>query len=429
MIVIKDGPYFNKIYADRAFDKWGLSVAGIKFTDPDKDIRIVEEWTDIDIPDGAMRIDANDPYEVDFHEYYKLIENTLWIFNNEGMKIKENVFMTGAGVNWMFQKGEINIFDISKMQCRFIESLLAEWDGKDYGTFVYNFLRKNKVMHFHINLNEQQHSNKDLIHNKSKFVAKINENFEFLKKKYNPDWHWNPKNVKVKNGNLIEQLSKVYLGKTLLTNIFDFKYYFAKLYVKDAYSMLAPSTRSFIKQNTHLNIKDNKNPACEKLHLDVPVKDVYDEIQNIRNYLHVHRSDSGIGWESFCIHGQAWNRTKEKDYYPDFWGYKWTPEAQKHMPKTIAWLKSLGYKEFHRVRVMCLLPKGFINLHKDQNHSELGAVNVAINNPSKCKFYLQNHGVLDFKPGDAYKLDLVNYHTVVNNSNIPRYHIIIHGNK
>ena len=157
MIVIKDGPYFNKIYADRAFDKWGLSVAGIKFTDPDKDIRIVEEWTDIDIPDGAMRIDANDPYEVDFNEYYKLIENTLWIFNNEGMKIKENVFMTGAGVNWMFQKGEINIFDISKMQCRFIESLLAEWDGKDYGTFVYNFLRKNKVMHFHINLNEQQH--------------------------------------------------------------------------------------------------------------------------------------------------------------------------------------------------------------------------------------------------------------------------------
>ena len=103
--------------------------------------------------------------------------------------------------------------------------------------------------------------------------------------------------------------------------------------------------------------------------------------------------------------------------------------VQKHMPKTIAWLKSLGYKEFHRVRVMCLLPKGFINLHKDQNHSELGAVNVAINNPSKCKFYLQNHGVLDFKPGYAYKLDLVNYHTVVNNSNIPRYHIIIHGNK
>ena len=36
---------------------------------------------------------------------------------------------------------------------------------------------------------------------------------------------------------------------------------------------------------------------------------------------------------------------------------------------------------------------------------------------------------LDFKPGTAYELDLVNYHTVVNNSNLPRYDNIIHGDK
>ena len=50
----------------------------------------------------------------------------------------------------------------------------------------------------------------------------------FLKQKYNPVWTWNPNNVKVTNGNLIEELSRVYLGKALLTNIFNFKYYFAK---------------------------------------------------------------------------------------------------------------------------------------------------------------------------------------------------------
>ena len=428
MIVIKDGPNFNKIYADKAFDKWGLPVAGLKFTDPDKDIRVVEEWTDMDIPEDAIKIDASDPYDVNFDEYYKLIENTLWIFNNEGMKLKENVYMTGAGVHWMFQKGEINIFDISKMQVKFIESLLNDWKGNDYGSFVYNFLVRNKVMHFHLNLNEEQKSHKDLIHNKSQFIKKINDNFEFLKQKYDPEWTWNPNNVKVTNGNLIEELSRVYLGKALLTNIFNFKYYFAKLYVKDAYSMLAPSTRSFINQNVHLK-KTSDNKACEKVELNVPVKDVHNEIHNMRNYLHTHRSDSGIGWESFCIHGQAWNRTKEDSYYPDFWGYNWTPEAKKHMPKTITWLKSLGYKNFQRVRVMCLLPKSFINLHKDKNHSDLGAVNVAINNPKACKFYLQNHGVLEFNPGTAYELNLVNYHTVVNNSNVPRYHIIIHGKK
>ena len=93
MIVIKDGPNFNKIYADKAFDKWGLPVAGLKFTDPDKDIRVVEEWTDMDIPEDAIKIDASDPYDVNFDEYYKLIENTLWIFNNEGMKLKGNVYI------------------------------------------------------------------------------------------------------------------------------------------------------------------------------------------------------------------------------------------------------------------------------------------------------------------------------------------------
>ena len=36
MIVIKSGPEFSKIYADKAFDKWGAPT--------DKDIRIVEEW-------------------------------------------------------------------------------------------------------------------------------------------------------------------------------------------------------------------------------------------------------------------------------------------------------------------------------------------------------------------------------------------------
>ena len=149
----------------------------------------------------------------------------------------------------------------------------------------------------------------------------------------------------------------------------------------------------------------------------------------MKKYFCIHRDDSGIGWESFCIHGQAYNRTKEKSYYPDFLGYKWTQEAVANMPGTIAWLKSLGYKSFNRVRVMCLQPKGFINLHKDQNHNALNAVNVAINNPKDCVFYLQNYGILDFQAGVSYKLNLSNYHAVVNNSNVPRYHIIIHGDK
>jgi hypothetical protein len=420
MIVIKSGPEFNKIYADKAFDRWGAPTG--------KDVRIVDEWTDINIPDNAERYDANIPYDVNFDEYCHMIEHTLWIFNNEIIKLKTDVHMTGGGVHWMFQKGNVNIFDISKTQVAFINSLLQIWDGENYGQFVYNFITKNKIMHFHVNLNEEQDSNKDLILNKDKFIAEINKNFEMLKNKYDPKWQWNPQNTKVNNADLIPQLSTVYLGKALVSNIFNFKYYFVKCYVDDAYNLLSPSTKSFIQQNAHLNINTN-NPACKKVELDVPVSDIYEEIQKIKKYLTMHRSDSGIGWRAFCIHGQSYNRTKEDSHYPNFLVHKWTPEALEHMPITVQWLKSLGYKSFQRVRVMCLLPKSFINLHKDQNHSELGAVNVAINNPKDCKFYLQNHGVLEFNPGTAYKLDLVNYHAVINNSNVPRYHIIIHGDK
>ena len=421
MIVIKDGKHFSKIYATMAFSQWG---------DPTKeDVRVVENWSDIDIPKDAKKIDADKEIYTNFEEYYEMIENTLWIFNNEKLKIKEDVYMTGAGVNWMFQKGQVNVYDISKVQVKFIKSLLADWDGNDYGQSVYNFIKDNNLMHFHVNLNEKVDPNKILFIHKEKFITAINNNFEMLKQKYAPDWTWNPSNVNVYNANLIDVLPNVYLGKTNLSNIFNFKYYFAKLYTDDVYKLLAPSTKAFIQKHSGQNVQNKKNPACIKVNTNVPVKDVYNEIQNIKKYLVTHRSDSGIGWRSFCIHGQKYSRTKEDSYYKDFLGHKWTPEAIEHMPLTIKWLKSLGYKNFQRVRVMCLDPKSFINLHRDQTESKLGPVNVAINNPKDCKFYLQNHGVLEFDPGTAYQLDLVNYHTVVNNSNVPRYHIIIHGDK
>lgn len=421
MIVIKDGKNFAKIYADKAFDKWGRPVS--------EDIRIVENWSDLAIPITAEKIDANLPYSVNFDDYIAMITNTLWIFNNDTLKIKDgDIFMTGAGINWMFQKGKTNIFDISKVQVKFIQNCIKNWNGTNYGKFVYDFIIKNKIIHYHCNLSELQNSDKSLIANKHEFIQHINDNFEMLKNKYDKNWKWDPTKIEVQVGNLMEEISKHHLGKFLLTNIFDFKYYYAKLYTKDAHSLLTPSTKTFISK-IHKGGIEKKQNVCEKIDLNVPAKEIFEEIHSMKKYFCIHRDDSGIGWESFCIHGQAYNRTKEKSYYPDFLGYKWTQEAVANMPCTIAWLKSLGYKSFNRVRVMCLQPKGFINLHKDQNHNALNAVNVAINNPKDCVFYLQNYGILDFQAGVSYKLNLSNYHAVVNNSNVPRYHIIIHGDK
>ena len=120
---------------------------------------------------------------------------------------------------------------------------------------------------------------------------------------------------------------------------------------------------------------------------------------------------------------------REDDYYDDSRPHVWTKEALEFMPDTINFLKSLNLKNFKRIRVMCLKPKGFINLHKDQIESSLGPINIAIKHPDECKFYLEHHGELVFTPGIAYRLNLVNYHTVINYSNTTRYHIIIHSTK
>ena len=96
--------------------------------------------------------------------------------------------MTGGGIAWMFQDGDVEIYDISKVQINFIKDLIQNWNGENYGDFVYNFILRNKIIHFHVNLNETQEINKALINNKDNFIESINHNFDMLKNKYKKNW-------------------------------------------------------------------------------------------------------------------------------------------------------------------------------------------------------------------------------------------------
>jgi len=423
MIVIKDGKNFAHTYASLAFDKWGTPIQ--------EDIHIIENDEDLkkyNFPKETKIIDSNNTVEENFDDYCNMIENTLWIFNNDPIKIRESeVYTTGGGINWMFHNSDVFVYDISKVQCNFIKSLLLNWDGTNYGQFVFDFILKNKIRHFHVNLKESQDSNNELIKNKEEFIKQINNNFQMLVDKYKKEWVWNPTKITVKNENLLDMLKNKNINKFLLSNILNFKYYYVKNYIQNCNNILAPSTKVFLKSFVNKIQNQYSDPPCEKIELNVPVADIYHEIIAIRKYLVTHRADSGMNWKSFCIHGQSYKRTKEKSAYKDFLGYRWTNEAVENMPKTIAWLKSLDIKNFARVRVMCLEPWGFINLHRDQTVSKLGPINVAITNPKNCEFWLENYGKLEFEPGVSFRLNLVNYHCVINNSNIPRYHIIIHS--
>jgi hypothetical protein len=161
----------------------------------------------------------------------------------------------------------------------------------------------------------------------------------------------------------------------------------------------------------------------------VPVAAIAKEIQAIRHLLVDHRDDYGEheGWRSFCVHGRAYDATREDSYYTDTRIKTWTMEAEIFMPETVQYFQSWPIDRFHRIRVMELAPGGIISLHQDESKpSALGPINIAITQPTGCDFCMEHYGVVPFKVGTSMLLNVSNLHTVINNSEEYRYHIIVH---
>ena len=167
------------------------------------------------------------------------------------------------------------------------------------------------------------------------------------------------------------------------------------------------------------------------LTLLVPHEIILTEIKNIESLLLVHREEYNEhqGWKSFCIHGKAYDATREDEYYNDDRSYQWTPEAEKLMPKTVEYFKTQWPgDQYHRIRVMLLEPGGYISIHSDNGSPGLNPINIAITQPTDCDFVIEEKGSVPFAPGRAIWLDVNQRHTVFNHSNEPRWHIIVHQN-
>jgi len=163
-----------------------------------------------------------------------------------------------------------------------------------------------------------------------------------------------------------------------------------------------------------------------ELAIKIPVDIILKEIEQIETYFVDHRTDynNNQGWKSFCIHGKSFDTTQEVN---DDRPYIWTSEAEQYMPNTVTFFKTLWPGvTYRRLRVMKLEPGASIEVHKDRGIKGLAEINIAITQPNGCNFYMENHGIVPFKIGQAYMLDISNRHCVINNSNEIRYHIIVH---
>jgi len=170
--------------------------------------------------------------------------------------------------------------------------------------------------------------------------------------------------------------------------------------------------------------------------IDLNENRVRDELERIDRYFVPHRDKDGAGgyghqgWSGLTLHGIGSDKTQNYDQY----GYKTQEEANYHWtsickqcPYIVDTIKSLPFSKFDRVRIMKLLPGGYIMPHNDGDGRIFGPLNIPLTQSEGCTFVFEDKGIVPFKVGNGFMLDLGNNHCVVNNSEHVRYHVIVHG--
>ena len=166
-----------------------------------------------------------------------------------------------------------------------------------------------------------------------------------------------------------------------------------------------------------------------------PYGEMHKEALALADLFIPHRSQGSPGWRSICLHGEAWDKT---DYYTaylentgktaDEIAYSWTEIAERCPVTTQYFREEFPNHNYQRLRYMWLDPQGYIEPHQDRTQHYLSPINVALNNPEGCVFKMQDKGHVPFTDGgSACLVDIGNIHSVWNNSDTPRVHMISHG--
>jgi hypothetical protein len=170
-----------------------------------------------------------------------------------------------------------------------------------------------------------------------------------------------------------------------------------------------------------------------KLDIQLPYKEMCSEAFALLDKFSSHRGGeySHAGWESLTIHGLGWDKHENYDTY----GYKKGKDASSDMywteiadlcPITTKWLKEVfPCGKYGRVRFMLLRAGGKIALHSDSSIKLIENINVALNNPPGCKWIWGDGEEIIMEAGGVYAMNLHYYHSVVNESNEDRMHMII----
>lgn len=173
------------------------------------------------------------------------------------------------------------------------------------------------------------------------------------------------------------------------------------------------------------------------LELDTSFTPYYEpkELKAVEPYYVEHREgEDHAGWESCCIHGLGSDMTGicyDYGYDNEIEApYHWT-EVSRKAPRAAQFWQEFPAERFARVRFMKLKPGGHIGTHNDRPVQYpknlldfLLPINVAITHPENCTMNIEGHGEVPWQPGKVFLVNILQNHSVQNNSTEDRIHMI-----
>lgn len=166
------------------------------------------------------------------------------------------------------------------------------------------------------------------------------------------------------------------------------------------------------------------------------------EAQQATSYFVAHREDNNTGWNSCCIHGIDTDKTGAWTNYGYIdetkVPYTWTELSYKSPVIKNFWQNIFPTDNYRRIRFMELTSNSAITPHSDMPGKLPGEqgmdmldfgipINIAVVHPEDCYMVLEGYGIVPFKEGKAFIVNIRNYHSVINFSDKSRVHVIGHS--
>lgn len=177
-----------------------------------------------------------------------------------------------------------------------------------------------------------------------------------------------------------------------------------------------------------------------ELDLNIDAANCLKEYYAVQHMFVAHRDDkygegTHRGWSACTLHGISYDKTNVwQEYgYTSEPKYTWTTAGEK-CPTVKSFFDTLPTERLARVRFMKLDAGGWVSPHNDKGpgidwdniFDHPLPINIAIHHPSNCSMTIENKGIVPFKSGKAFLVNILKNHSVVNFSTQDRIHIIGH---